>query len=191
MKSTTSLLAYPQLIAEIHRLSQEGQSGTIFITSNDGHLARIVLNKGDITSLIFDSKYRGHDAIPLLLTINSARIQFADGIFDRDQKIPLPSTKEIFHQLDENLHHREREKPLSTPKFSEVVEYIRKALATHIGPVALIVCEEYLQNVGLIKSLDDAFAMIDALAPEIKHPEEEQAFKAKLKMEIVEKGLIE
>jgi hypothetical protein len=99
MKSTTSL-AYPQLVAEIHRLSQKWQSGTIFISSDDSHLARIVLHEGRITYLTFDTKYRGSDAIPLIQTIKFGQLQFSECIFETAQEAPLPNTLEIFQKFN-------------------------------------------------------------------------------------------
>ncbi len=190
MKHTTSLLAYPELIAEIHRLSSEKQSGTIFLTSHDGHLARIVLDEGRISSLVFDSKQRGYDAIALIQTIKFARIQFIDGVFETAQEVPLPNTEVLFQSLGHALEYAETAVSSSVSNFNDVLEHIKKTLATHIGPFAIIVCEEYLEEVGSIKTKDELVAMINTVALEIDNNDDRQAFKVKINNELVEQGNI-
>ncbi len=191
MKSTTSLLAYPELIAEIRRLSSEGESGTVFITSDDGHLVRFVLNEGSITSLVFDTKHRGYDAIPLIQAIKSGRLQFAEGVFETACELPLPDTENIFQIFGEKWSaHALAPAPSTSANLGEAVEYLKKALANHIGPFSAIVCEEYIEKVGSVKTIDDVFSMIEAVAPEIGNPAEEQAFKEQVKKEMIKEGLI-
>ena len=98
MASSISQLAYPELIIEMEQLSTQGQSGTIFITSHDGHLARIVLTEGKISHVVFDSKHRGYEAVSLIQTLTFARLQFVAGVFETSEEAPLPSTREIFNQ---------------------------------------------------------------------------------------------
>jgi len=185
MTHTTSQLGYSDLMAEIHRLSSEKQTGTIFITTGDGHLARIVLHKGEITFLIFDTKYRGYDAIPLIQTIKSGRLQFASDVFDTSQEVPLPSTEEIFHKFSEKGETESIDtKSDTTPtsyRFNDAIKHVQNALATFIGPFAIIVCDEYLEKVKVINSEAKILAMIDAVASEIGDPIEKDAFKTQVK----------
>lgn len=196
MSSTTSLLPYSELMAEIHHLSSQGKTGTLFITTNDGHLVRIVLNDGRITYLVFDTQHRGYDAIPLINKIKFGRLQFAEGVFETAQEVPLPTTEDIFQLFQET----EEDNPSITkatktkvgsqisPNMIKAAEKIRKALANHIGPFAAIVCDEYLENINQTKgfqTLDDIMAMIDAVSLEIDDIEEEEAFKVKMKKELI------
>ncbi|MEN8218717.1 MAG: hypothetical protein ABFS56_20565 [Pseudomonadota bacterium] len=183
MKSTSSLLAYPQLIAEIRRLSQEGQSGTIFITSDDGHLVRIVLDDGRITFLAFDTNYRSHDAIPLINMIKFGQLHFSEGIFETVQEAPLPNTLELF-QMFSNQTHVDTPKQLSSLNLREAIEHIKTALAAYIGPIALIVCEEYIDKVGSLNTMDNIVTMIDVVASEIECSDEREAFKARIQTKI-------
>ncbi len=183
MKSSISQLTYAELMAEIYRLSSDKCSGTVFITSHDGHLARIVLDEGRITHLVFDSKYRGYDVIPLIQAIKFARLQFVEGVFETAEEVPLPSTDKIFQTLGET-----HTKNGTSPPFSNVdmaIEQIKKGLATHIGPIATLVCEEYTEKVGPLNTKSDVFAMIDSVAQEIQKPDEEKAFKEQMKTEIL------
>ncbi len=181
MNNSRSQLAYPELIDEIFRLSTEKHSGTIFITSYDGHLARIVLTNGEICHLIFDSKHRGDAAISLIKTLNFARLQFVEGVFESTQDSLLPKTEEIFKEL---RNEQENTSPLLS-NFEAAIEHIKKSLARHIGPFAVLICDEYIEKSGGIRTIDDIFGMIDEVALELYKPEAEFEFKEKMKTDIV------
>ena len=191
MTKTLSPLTYLDLITEIRRLLSEGHAGTVFITSTDGHLVRIVLNEKRIISLAYDTKYRGYDAIPQIQTIKSGRLKFAEGIFETAQEVPLPNTEDLFQMFGEKKSPLAAKKaPQASANISKAVEHLKTALAIHIGPFATIVCEEYLHKAGTIKTIDNVFAMIDTVAPEIGNPKKEKAFKEQVKKEMIQKGLI-
>ncbi|MEN8218718.1 MAG: hypothetical protein ABFS56_20570 [Pseudomonadota bacterium] len=182
MKSTTALLAHSELIAEVRRLSYDERTGTIFITSDDNHLARIVLNKGRITYFSFDTQYHGYNAIPFIQTIKFGRLQFSDGIFEAAQEVSLPSTSEIFQKFSQGLTANVQ----TSSNFSGAFEHIKKALASYIGPFAIIVCENYLKKFDSLKTRAEVNAMIDIVAPEIDKEDERQKFKEELKNQILE-----
>jgi len=184
MKSTSTLLAYPQLIAEIHRLSQEGQSGTIFITSDDGHLVRIILNDGRITYLAFDAKYYRDDAIPFIKNIKFGRLQFTEGLIETVQKAALPNSSEIFQLLMNSPEPINAPRQAISLNINQAVEQIKNALAVYIGPFALIVCEEYIDKVGSINTTDDIWSMINVVASEIENTDDRRLFQTQIKTEM-------
>ncbi|HEW98527.1 MAG TPA: DUF4388 domain-containing protein [Beggiatoa sp.] len=197
MSSTTSLLPYSDLMAKIHHLSSKGQTGTLFITSDEGHLVRIVLNDGRITYLVFDTQHRGYDAIPLINTIKFGRLQFAEGVFETAQEVPLPSTNEIFKLFQEteqgNLDIAATVVSDISPNLIKAAEQIKKALANYIGPFAAIVCDEYIDNINNttgFRTIDDVMIMIEVVSLEIDDPAAENAFKVQSKKELIQKGLL-
>ncbi len=175
-------LTYSKLIAEIRRLSLEKRTGTIFITSDDSHVVRMVLNEGQIICLVFDVKHRGYDAISFIKTIKSGKLEFAEGIFETTQEISLPSTEEIFQMLYEDDDISTTQVPSN---IKEIIKYIKKGLAIHIGPIAIIVCDEYIEKVGHLETVGDVFAMLEVIAPEIENLEEQERFKEKIKNDVV------
>jgi hypothetical protein len=193
MKKSTPLLKYQELIAEIHRLFSEKQTGTIFITTSDNHLVRLVLNKGEIVHLVYDTNYRSYDAIPLLKKIQAGRLQFARGIFETAAEISLPPTQELLYVLKGKGEEKElltySPKKVDSP-FEEVIIQIKRALSNHIGPIAALICDEYIEKVGGINNLDAIDSLIDDVAKEIGEPNTERLFKIQLKDEIVKKNLI-
>ncbi len=184
-----SLLDYHDLMAEVHRLSSENKSGTIFITTTDGHLARLILDEGKISSLVYDRKLRGYDALALIQTIKSGHLQFADGLFETAQEVPLPNTSVLLHYLDEK-ESIESIVSASNNKFNEAFEIIKKALATHIGPFAIIATEEYIEQIGSITTKDDILSMTNSLALEIDNHEDKQSFKTEVNDKLVTIGII-
>jgi len=193
MKKSTPLLKYQELIAEIHRLFSEKQTGTIFITTSDNHLVRLVLNKGEIVHLVYDTNYRSYDAIPLLKKIQAGRLQFARGIFEAADEISLPPTKELLYVLKGKGEEKDlltySPKKVDSP-FEEVIIQIKRALSNHIGPIAALICDEYIEKAGGINNLDAIDSLIDDVAKEIDEPNTERLFKIQLKDEIVKKNLI-
>jgi len=193
MKKSTPLLTYQELIAEIHRLFSEKQTGTIFITTSDNHLVRLVLNKGEIVHLVYDTNYRSYDAIPLLKKIQAGRLQFARGIFETADEIPLPPTKELLYVLSGNGEEKNlltySSKKVDSP-FEEVIIQIKRALSNHIGPIAALICDEYIEKAGGISNLNAIDTLIDDVAKEIGEPDTERLFKIQLKDEIVKRNLI-
>ncbi len=183
MKSSTTLLAQAELIAEVRRLSYEERTGTIFVTSDENHLARIVLNKGRITSLSFGSRYHSLDAIPFIQTIKFGRLHFSDGIFETAQEVPLPDTSEIFHKFNQEVTPNV---PTSSNDFRAFEEIIKKALANYIGPFAMLVCEEYIEKFGVLNTKDEIITMIDFVAAEIEKEDEIESFQKELKQKILE-----
>ncbi len=193
MKKSTPLLKYQELIAEVHRLFSEKQTGTIFITTSDNHLVRLVLNKGEIVHLVYDTNHRSYDAIPLLRKIQAGRLQFARGIFEATDEIPLPPTEELLYVLKEK--GEEKDIVTYSPKkvdsqFDKVIIQIKRALSNHIGPIAALICDEYIEKAGGISNINAIDALIDDVAKEIDEPDTERLFKIQLKDEIVKKNLI-
>lgn len=203
----TSVLNYPELLSEVRRLSHEKQTGTIFITSDDGHLVRFVLNEGRITYIVYDTSHRCYDALPLIHNIKAGRLQFAEGIFEAAHEVPLPGTEELLQTLasDEEIsrltqHHSqtkpmaekatsEVQKPKDTNRYKHAIAKIEKDLTVYIGPFANIVCEEYLESHQVPTSLDELLCMLNEVATEIGEASEEQVFKAKLREWIIQNNV--
>ena len=193
MKKSLPLLKYQELIAEVHRLFTDKQTGTIFITTSDNHLVRLVLNKGEIVHLVYDTNHRSYDAIPLIRQIQAGRLQFAKGIFEAADEIPLPPTEELLYVLKGEANHlvtsSASAKKVSSP-FEELISEIKRTLSNHIGPVAGLICEEYIETTGGIQNLNAIDTMIDNVAREIGDPDVERLFKIKLKDKIIKNNLV-
>ena len=192
MKKSLPLLKYQELIAEVHRLFTDQQTGTIFITTSDNHLVRLVLNKGEIVHLVYDTNHRSYDAIPLIRQIQAGRLQFAKGIFEAADEIPLPPTEELLYVLRGEENHSVTSSPpkKADSQFDEVISEIKRTLSNYIGPIAGLICEEYIETRGGIQNLNAVNTMIDNVAREIGDPDVERLFKIKLKDKIIKNNLV-
>lgn len=211
--ANSSLTTYRELIAEVRRLCDQKRTGTIFIASEDGHLVRLVLTKGNVVHLVFDTKHSCYDAIPLIHKIKTGRLQFAEGIVEATPNEQLPNTEELLHtlelfyQLDEEEAIQKKNSSLKSPvvakvapklplalqptfNFNEALPKVKKALASYVGPFANLLCDEYIKQHGGFKNAYEVLKMIDALALEIGDTETEKAFKIQIKEEIFQSGII-
>ena len=191
MKINQGLLAYSALIAEIQKLSSQQGTGTVFITTDDDHLVRIVLDEGNITSLLLDNKISGYDVISFFETINSGKLHFSKNLFETAQEVPLPNTDEIFQMLktERVFAIRSNSQGINEEKSVEIIEAIelvKRTLAEEIGPFAAIVCDEYIKDFNSVNRIADILIMIDAVSVEIDDAKAAQAFKDKLKAKFSE-----
>lgn len=190
MEINQTLLAYADLIAEIEKLSSKKVTGTVFITTDDDHLMRLVLDEGRISSVFLDNKISGYDAISFLESIKFGKIHFTKNIFETAQEVPLPNTDDIFQMLRKQkpfvFSSSKGELEPSSVKITDALERVKNTLAEEIGPFAAIVCDEYIKQINVVKTIDDILIMIDAVAVEIDDPKTAQAFKDKLKAEFSE-----
>ena len=185
MKMNQGLLAYSALIAEIQKLSSQKVTGTVFITTDDDHLMRIVLDEGNITSLLLDNKISGYDALSFIETIKFGKLHFSNNLFETAQEVPLPNTDELFRMLRTQrpfaLRRSQGENEASSTEIIEAVELVKRTLAEEIGPFAAIVCDEYIKEINAVKTISDILIMIDAISVEIDDAKAAQDFKDKLK----------
>jgi hypothetical protein len=188
MEINQALLAYNDLITELEKLSTEKVTGTVFITTDDDHLIRLVLDEGSITSILLDNKISGYDAISFFESIKFGKLHFSSNIFETAQEVPLPSTNELFQMFRKQRvfalrrSQGENKEPISG-EIKEAIEQIKNKLAEEIGPFAAIVCDEYIKQINIVKTNNDILTMIDAVAVEIDDSDAAQAFKDKLKAE--------
>lgn len=93
---------FENLGRELRRLCQEKHSGTLFITTEENHSARLVIQEGIITGVTYRTKH-GFDAIPFIKSITSGHYTFANKSvflsYSEATAAPLPGTPEILRLL--------------------------------------------------------------------------------------------
>ena len=91
-----------KLVQELRRLCQEKQSGTLFVTTEEQHSVRFVIQDGAISDITYRTKH-GLDAISFIKNITGGTYTFSGNrVFLSSVKpgsAPLPSTVEIFRLL--------------------------------------------------------------------------------------------
>ncbi len=173
---------YDGLVQYLNQLCLEKATGTLFITTDKKHSVRFALQDGYITSCNYRLK-RNHDAIELIKAVKSGKYKFFTGTSESQDKDiarhydlytalfgkTSPSSKEV---------KSESTAPdmLDIKTIDKAVEMIAKELAHFIGPVARLICDEYINNTGQARSKDDLITMTESVATEIGNSVQEKKF---------------
>ena len=172
-----------ELIQEIARLCQNGSSGTVFITTRDTHLARVVLVKGEIVFACLQ-RMNGLDAIRALAVLPAGVIGFNAELQLVTQKQNLPDTRSVLKILQTGVGNSEQYEATSTaqtvrelPPDSMIMQVLAQEATEYLGPMASIICQEYLQQIADLNSASDILMVIQRLERDINHVEKAAKFR--------------
>jgi hypothetical protein len=193
------ILDHRQFIKALVSLCRERSSGTVFYNLNNGLTARIVLNRGEISWVAF-GEHRGIDAIEEISLIDSGRMSFNHTLKLAIGKQNLPSTPEILKIINTlgNIERKSRakasyqatQKPNSTRNAStsgktfdkdRVCEIIVNESIEYIGPIAKIVCTEYMKSQPDMISLNSLRKLIDIIVLDINDDSKGHLFKDRVR----------
>jgi hypothetical protein len=158
-------LTYKQLIDQLRRFCGEHRTGTVLIATEDNQLARILLEKGNITFMAF-GQHQGQDAIPLIQEIETGRIKFSEGHVGSYNKQVLSPTREVLQALAGTR---------ATPAVA--LKIIENELIDILGPMGSLICAEHLKKAGDLTQASALTDLINAVAREIKDPTKTRRFK--------------
>lgn len=169
---------YAELIAALQSLCRENNSGTMYIATPDNQFARIVLKDGAITSLSFRTKH-GAEALPLIRGIPAGRFKFSPGQVTVDAEHSLPPDYDAIAFLAADVGATTAAKTgLSRAALAQAPKIIEGALAEFLGPIASVVCEEYLLKHGTPQTSEALHDCLNALMREIGDPAKARRFRA-------------
>lgn len=201
MSEGDTTLSFQQLIDQLKGYCSSGQSGTLFIKTQDNRSARITLDRGEIIACAYSMK-RGTEALPLIRSIRSASYAFTPHSSEDSQKMPLPGTVEIMAILQGTVEApyvpaAPVVKPVTTKtatssvveptslqnpgteinKNEAAIEQISSVLTKFIGPLASVLCNDYVSNQGPITRYSQFVEMIEVLSDAIGSEKEKTEFK--------------
>jgi hypothetical protein len=177
---------HQQLIDEVVRHCSEMQSGTIFLTLPTGESARIVLNEGGICWIAFE-QLRGEEAIEAFSQINEARFSFNPLLKLVIGKQQLPPTPQVINRLYKQI--KDPASQQGVPVLTEVIsrqntqdadsdnrpfslEQVRSVLENeaveYLGPMAKLLCADYLKSMPPQLSHGQVRQLISALKRDIR-----------------------
>lgn len=177
------LLPHDRLIAQLHSLCAAKRTGTMFIITAENHPAQVALREGEIVGLSYRLT-RGPDALPAMKTFTAARYRFQDEpVQPADPK--LPPTSELLALLTPGPGAaRERSQVEPTAGTGEADDRIRllieRELTEFLGPMAGLICEEYLREATGLSSSQGVSRLVEAIAKEIGDPAKEAHFKHRI-----------
>jgi hypothetical protein len=188
-----------QLIDKLVRYCKEKESGTIFFTLYTGESARIVLNEGDICWIAFE-QLRGEEAIEAFSQIYEARLSFNPLLKLAIGKQQLPSTSKILKRLYKQI--KDLSPSHDVPVVTDAVsppsaqdafssdrpfsqDQVRLALENeaveYLGPMAKLLCTDYLKSMPPQLSHGQVRQLIDAFMRDIKDEQKGQFFMQRVR----------
>ena len=170
---TLKNISLKEILTELHTLHNKKATGILYITTDTNKSAQVIMDAGEIVFAYYANKL-GEEAIELLASTDSGRYRFQSGTFSG--RSPLPPTQTILQFLAgdnaPSALQQEVENIAQGLSLSDSErELISKALATYVGPLAEIICQDHFKTA---KSLEEA---INLLASEIPSAQQAEEFK--------------
>ena len=197
-----SIMNHRQLIRGLIKLCRDKASGTVFLNIEDGNSARLVLNQGVIRWAAFKD-LRGVPAIDAISEIGAARLKFNPVLKLSIGEQQLPSTPEVLKRLNSHASVEQGEDeevptitdvvsskpPLDTGgdrpfKLNQVRGVLEQESMEYLGPMARLICGDYLKSLPADLSLLQVRQVMNALLQDINDEQKGQRF-----MERVRRGL--
>lgn len=196
-------MSHRQLVDLLYRHCKQRASGTVFFNLPNGQSARLVLSRGVIHWIAFEH-LRGREAIESMRQIDEARFSFNPQLRMAIGEQKLPSTTYILKRL-----YKQKNKPATVtalPVEREVVssevssedpqddfveerrfnqDHVRSIVEQealeYLGPIARLLCADYLKSMPSQLSLSQVRQLIGALKHDINDDRKGEAFKTKIK----------
>jgi hypothetical protein len=152
----------------------------LLITTPDNQLVRILLEGGEIVSLIFGAK-QGMEVVPLIAGIKSARVRFSAGkAGSMARAAGLSSTVALLKMLAGNLAAAPEAKASVRPGRAGAknpLKVVEEELVEVLGPLGTLVLQENAAQAGDPTQPGVLRRLIDASASHIRDPEKARRFR--------------
>ncbi len=165
MGDADGLLSYRELIGEVRHLCAQRQTGSVFITTSNNHAVRFALQNGTIIAVSFRQQ-TGLDALVSIQRITKGRLKYSDELLHHAPQAGLPSTPELLSMLHGAAAEPPEGRPANAGPVNESLArsraVIESELAEYLGPMARVVCGEYIATASNLTDL------IESLAKELR-----------------------
>ncbi len=158
-------------------MARDKETGTLFITIDDNHAARFVLENGAITSIGY-SQLHGYDALPKIQQIHGGSYRLVEGGFISREAVPMPNTGELLGMLKQG-GQLQSTATIPIGALGTALNALGKEYAFYLGPVAGIICAEYIEDYGEPQDQGEFARLVLELAKEIEGASKRAAFKRK------------
>ena len=178
------LLPHNGIIDALQSLCGARRSGTMFIITAENHVAQVILRGGEIVGLSH-RLLRGLDALPSMRTFAAGRYRFIEEPVDRIDP-GLPPTLDLLALLipERSGPVEARQSTLPTPDLRQALasarSLIEPELTEFLGPMADLICQEYLAHVTALDSPEHFTRLVEAIAKEIGDSTKEAHFKQRV-----------
>ncbi|MET0091379.1 MAG: hypothetical protein ABW068_15405 [Candidatus Thiodiazotropha sp.] len=185
-------------------LCRDKSSGTVFYNLESGLSARMVLNHGEIYWLAF-GELRGVDALQAIREIERGRMSFNPLLKLAIGKQELPTTPEILRTINTREAHSfstppqaiasvtvtaTSEETVSGRTFDRelVFEVVSGEAMEFLGPIAKLLCQDYMKSMGVSLSGNEIKKLINAIVQDIGDEEKVRRFKDGVKKRLSQKA---
>lgn len=162
-----------QILGRLRELSVEKKTGTFFANTPDKHIALIVFNDGDITSLSY-AQIRGVKALEKLSQLDNVSCYFQDVAIGSPQ-IDLPTTADILAQWENGQVVIEQDSVSAGFPWEPFVKEIATILARYAGPIAPVLAKSIAAKIKG-RNAGSAMELIGQLASDIGNRSDQQKF---------------
>lgn len=180
---TQEYIPFHAIVGEIKRFCDLKSTGTMYVATKANRSAQIVFERGEIVFVYFYNK-RGQDALDLMVDIVAGRYRFQEGVISA-RRVSLPPTTDVINFLlrgkngGNSLSQNDQQQiSVGGGLDSAQKTVLEAALAEYIGPMAAIICEDYLSSAANVT------AAVDALASEIPSADQAEKFKSQMRVRL-------
>jgi hypothetical protein len=164
----------PKLINELQQLCQQKRTGRLIVTTENNRFVSFGLKSGRIILVNYADK-TGEEALTMIAELSSVTaFSFMEIANDTGTSESLPQNEKIFQRLGQPIPVSV-EKPTVNGMSPDIKVILEESLATHIGPMAKIVCERIFRFENNVNSA------IDKLADTIPDAEHARAFRDEIR----------
>jgi hypothetical protein len=199
LMADTDVMNHRQLIIELVKHCKERASGTVFFNLVRGESARIVLKQGVICWIAYE-QLRGEEAIDAIATISEARFNFNPLLKLAIGKQQLPSTSGLLKRLGrvdgetspaqalpmvrdiESPRDSGEEISGNRPYSQDLVRAaLEKEALEFLGPMAKVLCADYMKTKPMALSHEDVRGVIKSLMQDINDEVKQRSFANRAK----------
>jgi hypothetical protein len=196
------ILDHRQFIRELVTLCRERSSGTVFFNLDSGISARIVINRGEICWMAY-GEFRGEEALNAIREIENGRMIFNPLLKLSIGEQILPSTPEILRLINSRDYHHHydydfdqtNDQDSGFRSSSQLIEtnsgkYFDKGIVCEVveteameflGPIAKILCADYVKCMSSELTYHDVRLLINNMARDISSETEIKYFKDRVR----------
>jgi len=156
------------------------RTGTLYIKSDDAHAGVISLREGEVISILYRSRF-GTPAVELIRQVTGGTCRF-DANAPGMKAGQCPPTPEILHALAPPGQNTVNGSAEATRRLGDkaalqgFLNDLNGHLQCHIGPIAAMVLEGAVQEMGQIERIDQAKSLISRLMGEIEDEGDASSF---------------
>ena len=186
MSIEKQLSSYKEIVGKLRHICDGGETGTLSLATRENHYASISIKDGQIIGVTY-RQTKGPAALENIRKISAGRCTFAPGVLRYSEvDASLPSSKALFEFLGiseikpatavRSTEPASKTEPSKNPN-GAARQAIEEEAAEHLGPMAVIICEEHFARVGSLNNEENLQSVLEGIAGEVGDKAKGEEFK--------------